>query len=139
MRQADCHFGPACQGTADQQGRSRQGGLDRHSGAETQPESGNPGRKVLVAGMDKDQSAKFSRDGKKAVQTGVGKLGVRDTRSDLDTVKAELTHTTAHLVDGSVGILQGNRAQRSEAGRVLVGNSCHEVVLGRRQFGRAAR
>jgi len=88
--------------------------------------------------MDQDQSTKFMRDGKKPVQAGVGEFGIADPRTDLDTKEAPIAHAPAHLVDGPVGILQGDGAQRSEAGWVLVGDPGEEVVLTRRQFGGAS-
>jgi hypothetical protein len=86
--------------------------------------------------MDQDQGAKFMRDGKKPVQARVGQLGAADLRADLDTDESALAHAPAHLVDGPVGVLQGDRAQRSEAGWVLVHDPGEELVLSRRQFGR---
>jgi hypothetical protein len=50
-----------------------------------------------------------------------------------------MAHAPTHLVDGPVGILQGDGAQRSEAGWVLVDDSGEELVLRRRQFGGAGR
>jgi len=83
------------------------------------------------------QGAEFSRDGKELVQARVGEFGIPDPRADLDTEEAAMAHTPAHLVDGPVGVLQGDGAQRSEAGWVLVGDPCEEIVLSRRQFGGA--
>lgn len=60
--------------------------------------------------MDQDQSAEFMRDRKEAIEAGVGKLGIADPRTDLETDKPWLTHAPAHLVDSSVGVLQGNGA-----------------------------
>ncbi|MDT5184217.1 MAG: hypothetical protein QOI29_2375 [Mycobacterium sp.] len=89
--------------------------------------------------MDQDQGDKFMRDGKEPVQARVGELGIPDPRADLDADEARLAHAPAHLVDGPVGVLQGNGAQRSEAGWVLAHDPGEELVLSRRQFGRAGR
>jgi hypothetical protein len=87
--------------------------------------------------MDQDQGAKFMRDGKEAVQARVGELGSADLRGDLDTEEARLAHAPAHLVDGPVGVLQCDGAERSEASWVLVGDAGEELVLCRGQFGSA--
>jgi hypothetical protein len=79
------------------------------------------------------------RDSKEPVQAGVGELGNGDPRADLDAEEAPIAHAPAHLVDGPVGVLQGDSAQRSEAGWVLVGDPGEELVLRRRQFGGAGR
>jgi hypothetical protein len=89
--------------------------------------------------MNQDQSAEFVRDRKEPVQAGVGKFGISYPRADLDTEKSRVTHAPAQLIDGSVGVLQRDRSQRSEAGRVLVGDPGEEIVLRRRQFAGAAR
>jgi hypothetical protein len=45
-------------------------------------------------------------DGEEPVQARVGKLGISDPRADLDAEKAWVAHAPAHLIDGSVGVLQ---------------------------------
>jgi hypothetical protein len=87
--------------------------------------------------MDQDQGAKFMRHGKEPVQARVGELGTADLRADLDTKEARVAHAPAHLVDSPVGILQRDRAQRSEASWVLAGDPSEELVLRRGQFGGA--
>jgi hypothetical protein len=87
--------------------------------------------------MDQDQGAKFMRGGKKAVQARVGELGSADLRADLDTEEARLAHALAHLVDGPVGVLQCDGAERSEASWMLVGDAGEELVLRRGQVGSA--
>ncbi|MDT5260459.1 MAG: hypothetical protein QOD10_5539 [Mycobacterium sp.] len=87
--------------------------------------------------MDQDQGDKFMRDGKEPVQARVGELGIPDPRADLDADEARLAHAPAHLVDGPVGVLQRDGAQRSEASWVLVGDPGEELVLRRGQFGGA--
>jgi hypothetical protein len=99
---------------------------------------GHARRQVLVTGMDQHQGAKFSREGEKPVQAGIGEFGIPDPRADLDPQKAP-AHAPAHLVDGQVGILQGDGAKTSEASRVLVGDPGEELVLSRCQFGGAGR
>jgi hypothetical protein len=89
--------------------------------------------------MDKDQGAEFMRDGKKPVQARVGQLDAADLRADLDTEESMMAHAPPHLVDGAVRVLQGEGAQRSEAGWVLAHDPGEELVLSRRQFGRAGR
>lgn len=89
--------------------------------------------------MDENQGAELVGDSEKPIQAGIGEFGVADARTDLHAEEASVAHAPAHLVDGTVGILQGNRAKRGESGRVLVDNSSEELVLNRRQFGRAAR
>ena len=89
--------------------------------------------------MYQDQSAQFMRDSKEAVEVGVGKLGIPNPRADLDTENPRVAHAPAHLVDGAVGVLQGDGAERSEAGRVLVGDPGEELVLRGRQFCGAGR
>ena len=138
MRQADSHFGPSRERAADQQRGRCQRRLDRHSGAEAQPKRRHARRQVLVTGMDQHQGAEFSCGGKEAVQAGVGEFGIPNPRADLDTQKAA-AHAPAHLVDGQIGVLQGDGAQRRKAGRVLMGDPGEELVLSRRQFGRPCR
>lgn len=89
--------------------------------------------------MDQDQGAEFMRDGKKPVQARVGQLGATDLCSDLDTQEARKAHAAAHLVDGPVGVLQSDGGQRSEAGGMLAHDAGEELVLSRRQLGRASR
>ncbi len=113
--------------------------LDGHAGAEAQSQPGHPGRQVLVTRMDQDQGAEFMRDGEEPVQARVGQLGTADLRADLDTEESRSAHAPAHLVDGPVGVLQGDGAQRREAGWVLAHDPGEELVLSRRQFGRAGR
>jgi hypothetical protein len=79
------------------------------------------------------------RYGKEPVQARVCQLDAADLSADLDTDESPMAHAPAHLVDGPVGILQGDGAQRSEAGWVPVGDPGEELVLSRRQFGRAGR
>jgi hypothetical protein len=87
--------------------------------------------------MDQDQRAEFMRDSEEPVQARVGELGAADLCADLDAEEAPIAHAPAHLVDGPVGVLQGDGAQRSEAGWVLVHNPGEELVLSRCQFGGA--
>ena len=87
--------------------------------------------------MDQHQGAKFMRDGKEPVQARVGQLHTADPGADLDTEESRMAHAPTHLVDGPVGVLQGDGAQRGEAGWVLAHDPGEELVLSRRQFGRA--
>lgn len=87
--------------------------------------------------MDQDQGAEFVRNGEETIQTGIGELGAGDLRADLDTEEAPAAHAPANLVDGLVGVLEGDRGQRGEAGRVPVNDPGEEVVLCGRQFGGA--
>jgi hypothetical protein len=90
--------------------------------------------------MDQHQGAKFMRDGKEPVEARVGQLGgAADLCADLDAEEAPISHAPAHLVDGPVGVLQGDGAQRKKAGWVLVHDAGEELVLSRRQFGRTGR
>jgi hypothetical protein len=89
--------------------------------------------------MDQDQGAEFMSNGEEPVQAPVGQLHTGDLRADLDTEEAPMAHAPAHLVDGPVGVLQCDRAQRSEAGWVLAHDAGEELVLSRRQFGRTGR
>ena len=89
--------------------------------------------------MDQDQRAEFMRDGEEPVQARVGQFGTVDLRADLDAQESRAAHAPAHLVDGPVGVLQGNGGQRSEACRVRAHDPGEELVLCRRQFGRASR
>ena len=89
--------------------------------------------------MDQDQGAEFMRDGEEPVHARVGQLGAADLRADLDTEESTMAHAPPHLVDGAVGVLQGDGAQRSEAGWVPAHDPREEFVLSRRQFGRAGR
>ena len=79
------------------------------------------------------------RDGEEPIQAGVGKLRISDPRADLYAKKAAVAHTAAHLIDGSVRVLQSNGPQRSEAARVRVGDPSEELVLCCRQFGSSGR
>jgi hypothetical protein len=79
------------------------------------------------------------RDGEEPVQAGVGQLGAEDLCADLDTEESRLAHAPARLVNRPIGILQGDGAQRREAGRVPAHDPSEEIVLSRRQFGRADR
>jgi len=49
-------------------------------------------------------------DSKEAIEAGVGEFGIPDPRADLDTEKSRVAHATAHLLDGSVGVLQSDGA-----------------------------
>jgi hypothetical protein len=89
--------------------------------------------------MDQDQCAEFVRDGEEPVQARVGEFGTADLRADFDTEEARIAHIPAHLVDGCIRILQRDGAQRREAGWVLAHDPGEELVLSRRQFGRAGR
>jgi hypothetical protein len=87
--------------------------------------------------MDQDQGGKFMRDGKEPVQARVGKFDIPDPCADLDTEEARLSHAPAHLVDGSLGVLQRDGTERSEASWVLVGDPGEELVLRQGQVGSA--
>ena len=89
--------------------------------------------------MDQDQGAEFVRDGEEPVQARVRQLGAADLRADLDTEESRLSHAPTQLVHGQVGILQGDGAERGESGRVRAHDPGEELVLRRRQFGRACR
>ena len=89
--------------------------------------------------MDQDQSAEFMRDRKEPVQARVGKFVISYPRADLDTEKPGVTHAPAHLVDSSVGVLQGDGPQRSKARWVIEGDSGEELVLRCCQFRGAGR
>jgi hypothetical protein len=89
--------------------------------------------------MNQDQRAKFMCDREEPVQAGVGKLRISHPRADLDAEKAWVAHAPAHLIDSSVGVLQSDRRQRSEAAWMLVGDPREELVLSRRQFGSSGR
>jgi hypothetical protein len=79
------------------------------------------------------------RDREEPIQAGVGKLRGSDPRADLYAEKASVAHAPAHLVDGSVRVLQSYGPQRSEAAWVLVGDPGEELVLCCRQFGSSGR
>jgi hypothetical protein len=111
--------------------------LGGHSCGEAQPEVGHSGGQVLVTGVDQDQGTKFMRDSKEPVQARVGELDIPDPRADLDTEETRLVHAPAHLLDGPVGVLQCDGAQRSEASWMLVGDPGEELVLRQSQFGSA--
>ena len=89
--------------------------------------------------MDQDQSAEFMRDRKEPVQARVGKFVISYPRADLDTEKPRVTHAPAHLVDSSVGVLQGDGPQSSKARWVIEGDSGEELVLRCCQFRGAGR
>jgi hypothetical protein len=89
--------------------------------------------------MDQDQCAEFVRDGEESVQGRVGQLGTSDLRTDLDTEESSMAHAPAHLFDGPVGVLQSDGPESSEADGVMVHDPREELVLSRRQFGRAGR
>lgn len=89
--------------------------------------------------MDENQGVEFVGSSKETIEAWVAEFGVADARTDLHAEEATVAHAPAHLVDGPVGILQRNSAKRGESGRVLVNDSSEELVLNRRQFGRAAR
>jgi hypothetical protein len=74
------------------------------------------------------------RDREEPVQARVGELSIPDPRADLDTEKPGVAHAPAHLVDGSVRLLQGDGPQRSEACWALEGDSGEELVLCCSQF-----
>ncbi|MCW2654203.1 MAG: hypothetical protein JWR32_5179 [Mycobacterium sp.] len=139
MRQAYPHLGSAGECAAGDQRRGGQCCFDGHARAEAESESGHSGGQVLVTGMDQNQGAKFMRDGEEPVQTRVGQLGTADLRADLDAEESPMAHAPAHLVDGPVGVLQGDGAQRTEAGWVLAGDPGEELVLSPREFGRPGR
>ena len=89
--------------------------------------------------MYQDHGAKFMRYGEEPVQARVGQLEATDLCADLDAEESVTTHEPAHLIDGAIGVLQGDGAERSEAGRVPVREPGEELVLRRRQFGSACR
>jgi hypothetical protein len=88
--------------------------------------------------MHQDQCAKFVRDGEEPVQARVGQLGTADQCADLDAEESALTHTPAHLVDGSIRVLHGQGAERGEAGWVVVHDLGEELVLSRCQVSRTS-
>ena len=79
------------------------------------------------------------RDREESIQARVGKLRISDPRADLYAKKTAVAHASAHLIDGSVRVLQSNGSQRSEAARVRVGDPSEELVLRCRQFGSCGR
>lgn len=87
--------------------------------------------------MNQHQRAEFMGDREEPVQARVGQLDAVDPGADLDTEESRLAHTPAQLVDGPVGVLEGDGAERGEASGVLLYDAREEVVLSRRQFGRA--
>ena len=89
--------------------------------------------------MNQNQGAEFMRDGEEPVQARIGQLGTVDLGADLDTEESRLSHAPPHLADGQVGVLESDGAQRGEAGRVLPHDPGEELILARRQFGRACR
>jgi hypothetical protein len=139
MRQADSHFGSARQSAAGNQRRRGHCRLDGHSGPEAQAQPRHPGRHVLVTRMDQHQGTEFVRDGKEPVQARVGQLDTADLGADFDTEESGTANAPPHLVDGAVGGLQCDGAQRGETGWVLVHDAGEELVLSRRQFGCTCR
>jgi hypothetical protein len=137
--QADSPVGSARECATGNQRCRGYGRLNGHPGAETQTEPGQPGRQVLVAWMDKDQGAEFVRDGEEPVQARVGEFDIADSGTNLDTEESTTAHASPQLFNGAVGVLQGDGAQRGEARWVLAHDSGEELVLSRRQFGRACR
>jgi hypothetical protein len=129
VRQADSHLRPACECAARDQCRSCQRRLDRHAGTKAQSHVDHPVREILVRWMDQDQRVEFMCDREEPVQAGVGKLRLPDPRANLDTEKPGAAHALAHLVDGSVGVLQGDGPERSETCWVLECDSVEELVL----------
>lgn len=89
--------------------------------------------------MDENQGVELVGDSEKPIQAGVGEFGVTDPRTDLHAEEATVAHAPAHLVDGAVGVLQGNGAKRGESGRVPVNDLGEELVLSRGQLGGAGR
>ena len=85
--------------------------------------------------MNQHQRTELMGDREEPVQAFVGQLDVADPGADLDTEEARLAHAPVQFVDGSVGILKGDGAQRGEAGGVLLYDAREEVVLSRRQCG----
>jgi hypothetical protein len=79
------------------------------------------------------------RDREEPIQAGIGKLRISNPRADLYAEKASVAHAPAHLIDGSVRVLQSDGPQRSEAAWVLVGDPGEELVLCCRQFGSSGR
>lgn len=79
------------------------------------------------------------RHSKESVQARVTQFGPDHLRADLDSEESRTVHTPAHLLDGKVGILQGDGAQRGEPGGMLPHDSAEELVLGRRELRRSAR
>lgn len=79
------------------------------------------------------------RYSKESVQARIAQLGVDDLRADLDSEESRTPHAPTHLLDGKVGILQGDGGQRSKPGGVLLHESGKELVLGRRQLRCPAR
>jgi hypothetical protein len=76
------------------------------------------------------------RDGEEPVQARVGQLGSADLGADLDAEESALAYAPAHLVDGSIRVLHGQRAQRREAGWVVAHDLGEELVLSRCQLSR---
>jgi hypothetical protein len=79
--------------------------------------------------MDQDEGAELMGDREEPIQAGVGKLCISDPRADLYAEKASVAHAAAHLIDGSVRVLQSDGPQRSEAAWMLVGDPRKELVL----------
>jgi hypothetical protein len=89
--------------------------------------------------MDEDQRTEFVRDGEEPVKARVGELDIADPGTDFDTEESATVHALPHLLDGPVGVLQGDGAQCCKARRMSVHQSREELVLSRREFGRACR
>lgn len=89
--------------------------------------------------MDQYQCAQFMSDGEEPVQARIGQLDIADPGADFDTEKSRFAHAPSQLIDSPVGFLQGDGAQRREAGGVLVDDPRKEVVLRCCQFGCAGR
>ena len=89
--------------------------------------------------MDQDQGAEFVRGGEEPVQAGVGQFGAGDLCADLHAEESRLAHAPAHLVHRPIGILQGDGAQRCETSWMSTHDPSEELVLRRRQVGRASR
>jgi hypothetical protein len=89
--------------------------------------------------MNQDQGVQFMCGREEPIQAGVGELGISDPRADLDAEKPRVAHAAAHLINGSVWVLQGDGSQRSEACWVLEGDAGEKLILCCRQFGGASR
>jgi hypothetical protein len=89
--------------------------------------------------MNQHQRAEFMCDREEPVQARVGEFDAADSGADLDTEESRLAHAPAQLVDGPVGVLKGDGAQRRETAGVLVSDPGEKIVLSRRQFGCADR
>jgi hypothetical protein len=139
VRQAEADTGSALERAAGDQQCGGDAGLDGHPGPESDSGLGYSWWQVLVAGMHKHQGIEFGGDGEESVEALVAEFAPADLRADFDTEESRMTYAAAHLVDGLVGVLQRDGAQCGETGRVLGHDPGEEVVLSRRQFGRAWR